>query len=256
MTATPTEISERIATDGHAIVRQVLDDTDRAATIDALERIFAGEADIAEERRWSTDAYRVSYALPAKDPVFLSLCTRPAVLALARAVLGDDCVIAGFNGQTMQPCGSGQPLHRDHPVPTPGMTMYLHAVCALDPFTVANGATRVVTASHRGSRAERDPAELEAMAIPIPLGAGDAVAFDGTLVHAAGANTTTGRRRALHLFFARPWVVPHWDFAATFDADAASALSEEQRRLLGFEAKPRRFDLTARRVVRGGVDPS
>ncbi|MGI8939634.1 MAG: phytanoyl-CoA dioxygenase family protein [Iamia sp.] len=242
-------IAERIASDGHATVRQVLDEADRTAAIVALERIFASEADIADERRWATDAYRVAYALPAKDPLFLSLCTRPAVLALAREVLGDDCVLAGFNGQTMQPQGSGQPLHRDHPVPTPGMTMYLHAVCALDRFTVANGATRAVTASHRGSLADRDPADLEAMAVPIPLDAGDVVAFDGSLVHAAGANTTTGPRRALHLFFGRPWVVPHWDFPATF-GPAASTLSEEQRRLLGFNAKPRRFDLAQRRVVR------
>ena len=228
----------------------ILDASARAAALAALAAVFDDEASVADDRGWATDAYRVAYALPAKDATFLALCTDPRLLELARSVLGDDCVIAGFNGLAMRPRGTGQPLHRDHPFPTPGTTLYLHAVCALDAFTIANGATRVVPASHTGARADRDPAELEDLAVPVPVEAGDVVAFDGSLVHAAGANTTNRPRRALHVFFARPWVVPHWDFPATFGAEAASELSEAQRRLLGFGPGPRRFDLDERRVVR------
>ena len=72
-----------------------------------------------------------------------------------------------------------------------------------------------------------------------------AVVFDGCVVHGAGPNSTSERRRALHLFFAKPWVQPHWDFPAMF-AHRESELTDDQRQLLGFNSRPRRFNIKER----------
>ena len=89
-----------------------------------------------------------------------------------------------------------------------------------------------------------------ALAHCAPLEPGDVIAYDATLWHGGGANRTALPRRALHVLWVRPWVQPHWDVAASLPAPVVAGLDEERRRLLGFTARPRRFDLTARRTVR------
>ncbi len=63
--------------------------------------------------------------------------------------------------------------------------------------------------------------------------------------HAGSANRTDGPRRAIHAFFLRPWVQPHWDFRASLSRRAARALTAKQRALLGFGVGPRRYDTWA-----------
>ncbi|NLV56238.1 MAG: hypothetical protein GXY13_11570 [Acidimicrobiales bacterium] len=248
--AVPSAVAVEVADRGWAAVPGLLEAAVLAPARAALDAVFAAEDDIAADRGWATEVHRVAYALPAKDRLFVDLFTDPAVVAVAAAVLGDDCVLAGANGLDLPPGSPGQGLHRDHPVPTPGWTAYLHVVAALDDFTADNGATVVVDASHREPRAEIATGELADAARAVPIAAGDAVCFDGAVVHAAGPNRTGSRRRALHAFFARPWVMPHWDFPATLPEDVAASLDDRQRRLFGFDARPRRWDPATRRVHR------
>src|SRR5699024_9714397 len=133
----------------------------------------------------------------AKDPLFLDIVTSPEVLRVAEAVLGDDCVLAAANGIDLVSGGTAQELHRDHPDPIDGATVFLHVVCALDPFTSDNGGTRLVTASHRGPWRRGDDPVGPVRSAEVP--AGGAVVYDGTLVHGAGSNATSAPRRALHL---------------------------------------------------------
>ncbi len=239
--------SRAIEQHGFVVVPSVLAADAVARCVDALDEVFAAEDDIAAARQWLTPAYRVAYMLPAKHPVFLDLCRPGTLTELAATVLGDDSVLAGFNGQSMIPGGEGQPLHRDHTVPTPGVTLYLHAVVALNQFNKANGATRVVPGSHRDAFQGTEPAAMEGGARHVSLEPGDAVVFDATCVHAGSANTTARPRRALHVLFARRWVQPHWDFPGSLRQRDADELDGERRRLLGFGNVPARYDHAARR---------
>ncbi len=247
------ELIGAIDRDGCTVVEGLLGADQVAAAAVALDEVFAAEADIAPARGWLTDTYRVAYALPVKHPVLLDVCTSPVVASVARAVLGEGCLLAGANGMDLVPGGPAQALHRDHPEPVPGTTVYLHVVMALDAFTADNGATRVVPGTHRPlpvGGTEPEPAEREGEAAALAVGAGGAVVLDGCLVHAAGANRSSAPRRALHLFFARWWAKPHWDLPSSFRSEQAEALSVEQRRLLGFGQRARRFDLDRRQIER------
>ncbi len=255
--ATAIDAARRIREHGYAVLPNLLTPAQVEEACRALDEVFTTEADIAAERLWLTDAYRVAYMLPAKHVTFATLWDRPASVELARSVLGSDAVLAGFNGIAMLARGEGQSLHRDHPVPTPGVTLFVNIVCALDPFTRANGATRLVPGSHAwtepGSTTITDDERtaLEERAVTLEIAPGSAVAFDATLWHAAGRNATDGQRRALHMFFARPWVQPHWDFPASLPAQVAATFTDEQRTLLGFGNTARRYDASKRRVIRG-----
>lgn len=241
---------EEILTAGYTVLDAVLDTRQQAHCRTALDAVFAAEADIAKVRQWHTPAYRVAYMLPAKHPTFLDLCRPGPLVDLAARVLGPDCVLAGFNGMTMNPLGEAQPLHRDHPEQTPGVPLYLHAVVALDRFTKANGATRIVPGSHRwhaDGDENTDTAAHEACARHIELEPGSAVVFDATCLHAGSANSTTAPRPALHVLFAKRWVQPHWDFPGSLRPADTATLDDERRRLLGFGNRPARYDHDARR---------
>lgn len=233
----------RIEADGYATFDDVLDAGEMTTARRALDEVFTREQELAPIREWLTDQYRVSYALPIKHPAFLDLCGHPGLLAIARSVLGPDCVLAAFNGLSMVPGGRGQPLHADHGEPAPGTCLYLHLVCALDRFDRANGATRVVAGTHRHAVAADALAGYEDRAEQIELAPGSVLAFDGSLLHAGSANTTSAPRRALHVFFCRRWVKPHWDFPAMVSTDVADALDDERRDVLGLNSRPARFHL-------------
>ena len=127
--------------------------------------------------------------------------------------------------------------------------LQLHTVCVLDAFTEDNGATRVVPGSHRWQEVTPDD-ELERRAVTVVAEAGSVVGYDAALWHASSANRTTAPRHALHVYYTRPWVVPHWDFATSLPDEVAASLTAEQRRVLGFEVRPRRYDTGRNRVER------
>ncbi len=102
---------------------------------------------------------------------------------------------------------------------------------------------RLVPASHRHPVDPDDLAGLEPMAQVVEMPAGAVVAFDGSLVHAGSANTTDHPRRALHAFYGRRWVKPHWDFPAMLPAAVADGLDDVRRDLLGYTSRPARLDL-------------
>lgn len=237
-----TEIAAAIEADGWALVPQVLTPGDVQRASEALDEVFEQEGPIAPVREWLTEEYRVSYALPIKHPFFLELVAHPPLTAIARSVLGDDCVLAAFNGLSMVPGGRAQALHADHPEPAPGTCLYLHLVCALDGFDRTNGATRVVPGTHHRAIPAVDADRWEPRAHQVDVPAGSALAFDGALLHAGSANQTDRPRRALHVFFCRRWVKPHWDYPAMLSDEAAAGLDDEQRDLLGFTSRPARFD--------------
>lgn len=238
---------------GYTIVTGVLTPDEVAAARAALDAVFTRERALAPRRGWLTDAYRVAYMLPQKHALFRSFCERAELLALMRAVLGPGCVLGSLNGLDMLPGGAGQELHIDQSESVPGTLLTVNALHTLDDFTSANGCTRLVPCSHErtwtGTPAE--VAEAEAEAIPLEAPAGSLIAYSGGAWHAGGANRTGRPRRAIHAFFVRPWVQPHWDFRASLSWRAARALTAEQRSLLGFALGPRRYDAWADRSYLG-----
>jgi ectoine hydroxylase-related dioxygenase (phytanoyl-CoA dioxygenase family) len=160
-------------------------------------------------------------------------------------VLGEDCVINSLNGLTMVPGGETQRLHKDS-VSLPGHVLYINALHALDDFTVANGCTRVVPGSQNRTMDPDRPLRLnctddavlagyEKLAVPIEAPAGSLIAYDGGLWHAGSRNATDRPRRALHLFYCRPWVRPQWDFPRSLSPEVVAAMSDEERGIFGVD---------------------
>ncbi len=249
--------ADEIRIRGYTVVPAVLDAGEIVAARAALDEVFAREAAIAEARRWKTAMYRVAYLLPQKHAFFRELPLNPRVLPLMRRLLGDDCVINSLNGLTMVAGGETQRLHKDS-LSLPGHVLYINALHTLDDFTIANGCTRLIPGSQdRPLRADRpaltntdeswiDRYESEAIAVEAP--AGSLIAYNGGLWHAGSRNTTDQPRRALHLFYSRPWVRPHWDFARSLSSEVVAAMTPEQRAIFGATMRQQWYDSREDRV--------
>ena len=233
----------RLAREGYATIPDLLAPAEAAMLAAELDAIFAREDGIAVERGWATRTYRVAYMLPAKSRIFLELCRHPRLLSLARSILGASCRLGAMNGYTTTPGGEAQRLHTDQSPPFSSETLYLNVVCALDPFTVENGATRIVPGSHRPRASAPDASAMARAAVSIEVPAGGGVAYPGTTWHGSGANRTARPRRSLHVFFRRPWAESHWDFAASLDAETQGKLPPDLKEILAIGSGPRRYDL-------------
>ncbi len=251
--------ADEILTRGYTVVPAVLDAGEIAAARAALDDVFAREDAIAEQRHWKTPTYRVAYMLPQKHAFFRDAPLNPRVLPLMRRVLGDDCVINSLNGLTMISGGETQRLHKDS-MSIPGHVMYVNALHTLDDFTVANGCTRLIPGSqdrplHRDKpwMTNTDEAWIDAFeseAIPVEAPAGSLIAYNGGLWHAGSRNTTARPRRALHLFYSRPWVRPQWDFARSLSPDVIAAMTPPQREIFGVAMRQQWYDARDDRVRR------
>ncbi len=100
-------------------------------------------------------------------------------------------------------------------------------------FTEANGATRVVPGSHRlSARPEPD------RGISIPLRAGSALFYLGSLWHGGGANLTERPRTGVVLNYAASWLRPIETHLLSVPPAQAAALPERLQELLGYNVRP------------------
>jgi ectoine hydroxylase-related dioxygenase (phytanoyl-CoA dioxygenase family) len=135
-----------------------------------------------------------TYNLLAKDPVFQQMPVHAAVLPLVEQVLDPGCLLSGMTAIDIGPGERPQPIHPDDlvmTVPRPHPPLMCTSLWALTDFTDANGATRILPASHRES-GRPDP---DHPSIPAEMAAGSVLVIDGGLWHGGGGNTTADEWR-------------------------------------------------------------
>lgn len=131
-----------------------------------------------------------------------------------------------------------QTLHTDAsawPVPPGGPPVLVNSIWAVDDFTEANGATRLLPGSHRWP-ADRRPAGEPTVAATMP--AGSALLYLGGLWHGGGANTSGAGRTGVVVEYSAAWLRPQENFALSFPPAAARALPPALAALVGYALYP------------------
>ena len=145
-----------------------------------------------------------------------------------------------LNAAELIQIGPGEPrqyLHRDSDswpmAPLGEHPLIVNAVVALDPFTLANGATHVAPGSWRWDRKRKvQPAEmLRAVMEP-----GDVLVFRGDIVHGGGANTTDVPRRALSISYCVGWLRTVENSILNISRERIKTLPKHLQQLLGYAA--------------------
>jgi ectoine hydroxylase-related dioxygenase (phytanoyl-CoA dioxygenase family) len=228
-------VVDALGEDGYCVVEGLFPRDDVARARASL----AGALDLTPQGRNPFEGYRTRriYALFAKTRAFDGPATDPLLLGVLDRVLGHYQLSAPVAIQ-IGPGEKAQIFHRDqsiYPLPGDFPDVVLNTMWALDDFTVANGATRIVPGSHRW--VDRVPDE----SVPVldaVMGAGSVLFYVGKLWHGGGANTTDRPRLGVILEYVASWLRPQENHVLAVPAATAATLPEALQELLGYNIYP------------------
>lgn len=131
------------------------------------------------------------------------------------------------------------PLHIDSFIPYQGhYPLSMQVAVILEPQAPESGCTVVVPGSHQSG--EYVTQDQRANAVPIESGPGDVVIWDSRVWHGTLANTTSASRWSLIATFVRWWVKQGYDITGSLPRDIYRQLSDRDRAVLGYCARPLR----------------
>jgi hypothetical protein len=150
---------------------------------------------------------------------------------------GAPYILHAFNPALVAPDGATylHNIHRDVRTHAGDFRLLLNMLVMVDPFTLENGATHVLSGSHRFADRPR-PEVFDALSERLVGPAGSIVLFDSNLWHAAGHNLTDQPRCALTLSFSRAFVKQQMDYPRFLGASYGAQLAPAMRQLLGYDA--------------------
>jgi ectoine hydroxylase-related dioxygenase (phytanoyl-CoA dioxygenase family) len=231
---------EALRSDGCVIVEDVIDEALREQIREGLHLGLADvQTTVGAEALARAGELGVVRAPMLAHPAFFRLLEIPAILDIVDAFLSPSAILHLQNGFVLP---AAQPeddakfqrlFHRDFSRVLNGYVCSVNALLAIDDFTAANGATRVVPGSHQ--RAEPpDAAWLEQHAMAAECAAGSMIVFDSTLWHAAGRNTTPDVRCAVNHQFTHSFFKQQLDYVRCLGDAAVEAQAPRTQQLLGW----------------------
>jgi len=236
-----TRALEAMRTQGFAAVSSVID----ARTLDRIRKAMhaAQEAIVAEigaERLQRAGELGVLRLLCKYDQVFLDLLATPEILAVVDATVSPTAILHLQNGFILPPYSEGEGpsvfqnrYHVDFPRILNGYVASINVMLAVDEFRADNGATIVLPGSHQ-QVPPPDLQELEPTAVAIACPAGSMLAFDSTLWHAAGPNTSGADRLAINHQFTRSYIKQQIDYVRALGDERVLAQPPRTQQLLGW----------------------
>jgi ectoine hydroxylase-related dioxygenase (phytanoyl-CoA dioxygenase family) len=237
MRSTTTSVDEVVAAlehDGYAVVENLLPEPALTAARADMGRVL-GRTPQGRNPFEGAHTKRV-YALFAKTRAFDGPATDPLVLGVLERVLGR-CQLSAPTGIEIGPGEVAQILHHDdaiYPLPRPHAEVVLNTMWALDDFTEANGATRIIPGSHVGD----GPPDAHTPTVAAEMPAGSALFYLGSVWHGGGANTTDRARLGVILEYVASWLRPQENHVLAVPRDVVARLPETLQELLGYNIYP------------------
>lgn len=176
--------------------------------------------------------------LPLAGGSFLEFLERRICGDMLDAFFGGPYILNTFGGVLNKPNDLSYVgrVHRDLRSFSGDLPLMAQLLVMLDDFTEENGATYLLTGSHRLPQPPPDDAFFRD-AVRTVAPAGSIVVFNSNLWHAAGPNRSNGPRRALTLAFTRPFMKQQMDYPRALGYERAASMSPVLRQVLGYNAR-------------------
>ncbi|MCZ6830371.1 MAG: phytanoyl-CoA dioxygenase family protein [Gammaproteobacteria bacterium] len=195
------------------------------------------------------------YTLVGRDKVFQEVVEDARVMALCEEFLAPNFLLTASQAISISPGETPQPFHTDdsfYPLPRPRPMVSLSTIVAVDAFTLANGGTQVIPASHLwdeeklqgeygtgfGELDQDLESRLAEKAVTVEMAAGSCVVFAGTLLHRGGANNSDQARCAFSNQYCQPWARTQENFFLAIPPEKVRQMSPRVQELLGYSIHP------------------
>jgi ectoine hydroxylase-related dioxygenase (phytanoyl-CoA dioxygenase family) len=221
--------------DGYCAVEGLLPVDGVAAARASLAGVLAD----TPEGRNDFEGFRTQrvYALFAKTRAFDGPAMHPLLLGVLDQILGH-YQLSAPTGIQIGPGEKAQILHRDdqiYPLPPDYPDVVVNTMWALDDFTEANGATRLIPGSHRWT--DRQPT-TDDQVVQAVMPAGSVLFYVGKIWHGGGANTTDRPRLGVILEYAAAWLRAQENHLLAVPREVVAELPERLQELLGYNIYP------------------
>ncbi len=222
---------------GYAVVESGLDERQLDALREDFDRLRReDQARYGAEMLLATGENDLIRCPLANSPRFLALACNPRILALVGGLLGPSFILNQQNG-IINPAGalaySQSAYHRDLPYQhfVSSRPLAVNALFCLDAFTLENGATFVIPASHK-QEAFSSEAVISAQQRQLAAPAGSFLVLDAMTFHCGGTNRTQADRRAVNHLYTVAAMRQQIDLPACLGDDFSA--DPQVRQLLGF----------------------
>ncbi len=176
--------------------------------------------------------------LPLSGGAFLELLERELRWDVLDDFFGGPYILNTYGGVLNLPGNLSYVgrIHRDLRSYSGELPLMAQWLVMLDDFSEENGATYLLSRSHRLATAPPE-ATFFAVADRAIGPAGSIVLFNSNLWHAAGENRSSAPRRALTVAFTRPFIKQQLDYPRALGYELADSFSPRLRQLLGYNAR-------------------
>lgn len=240
-----TELTEtmkhQLDTLGYTIVPNVADADWLAAMREHIDMLVAREGDnLAIEHHQEATATRVAN-LVNKGTLWEKVWAHPLILSACKYVFQGDFKVSSLNAREALFNGGLQPLHADWKKPRPDFPKVhlVNTIWALDDLTAANGAPRIIPATHLRPELPEDVlADTHAThpdEVVFAAPAGSVMIYNAHTWHGGTTNTTGERRRVLHGLYIDRADTAQQDQQRWLTPETASRLTPAQKWLLAVE---------------------
>ncbi|MCO8163211.1 phytanoyl-CoA dioxygenase family protein [Pseudomonas sp. 21LCFQ010] len=129
-----------------------------------------------------------------------------------------------------------QRVHRDIRSYSGEMPLLLNTLVMLDDFTADNGATWMLSGSHK-AEAKPDDEYFKAYAEQAIAPAGSILMFNSNVWHAGGSNLTDQVRRSVTPMFSKPFMKQQFDYPRAIGYDRGADFDAVLRQVIGYNSR-------------------
>jgi ectoine hydroxylase-related dioxygenase (phytanoyl-CoA dioxygenase family) len=188
------------------------------------------------EKKSELNNYRAPLLMNRK---FLTIARNRNVLQLVNSLIVGRVFLNQQNLVINPPFGakySQLRFHRDLPYQhyVSSRPLAINALLAIDDFTIENGATVVVPATHK---TENFPSRqvIEKVSQQIPVKAGTFLVLDCMTYHAAAPNKSQENRIGLNHVYSTLMLKPQIEWSRAFSQESQSSFSDEEKEFLALD---------------------
>lgn len=196
---------------------------------------------------------KVVFNLHNKDLSWFKLFEHPEVIKVLDSVLydgsyknGEPYYLNNISARCPLLGNPGQQLHLDSRLAGVNYCLVANVLWMLDDFTPENGATRIVPGSHKFITFTED-GKVYDEEILVTGKKGTAIIFNANIWHGGGGNFDGSSRWALALGYARWFIKPAFDYMRNTPKEIFDQLTDEQKKLIGFNCAPPKDEFTRTR---------
>lgn len=230
--------NEKMAVQGWVVLPDLVSDELRNRMLDDIESAYRVCRNIQSRNGIDDETTNTVHHLPILAESFVDFLDPMPIQVYVESFFEGPFILNSFGGALNKTGASSYAnrIHRDVRTYTSDIKLMLNTLIMLDDFTEENGATRLLSGSHRHAE-KPDEVYFNAKAESAIGAAGSILLFDSNIWHAAGVSTVSAPRRSVTPLFTRPFMKQQFDYPRAFGYKHAELISEELRQILGYNAR-------------------